>query len=221
MPIPSSTTLTCADHFRYYVWDIEETKPLILVSETQFEQLLKEINSTLGLQLRITNQQREDGLVSRFPDHSRCRPRYLGRSHTRADYDTMVSNVPGAASRLVGEPVPPSLEGRTLEDFKAAMEEMWELTKNKGKAAKEKKMQERMAKQKTFTDQFKRAQRYLGLRPCAQDGKPTTVLHTWLLGSNVLDRPATSPSWPHQRLTSGAFSIRPLCGLCLRRRRVL
>ena len=141
------------------------------MTETQFEHLLKEINSVLGLQLRITNQQREESLVNRFPDHPRCTPRYLGRTHSRAEYDTMIVNAPGAASRMAGEPLPPSLSGRTLEDFKAAMEEMWELAKNKGKAAKEKKKLERIAKQKTFTDQFKRAQRYLGLRPCAQGGK--------------------------------------------------
>jgi hypothetical protein len=181
----------------YYVWDIEETKPLILVSETQFEYLLKEINSALGLQLRITAQQREDGLVNRFPDHPRCLPRYLSRSHSRADYDTMVANVPGAASRVEGEPVPPPLGSRTLEDFKAAMEEMWELTKNKGKAAKENKKLERLAKQKTFSDQFKRAQRYLGLRPSLQGSKSSTPVRTWHSGANVQDRPATRPSCTH------------------------
>jgi hypothetical protein len=167
----SNALLSGADRFRYYVWDIEESKPLVLVGETQFEQLLKEINSTLKLQLRITNQQREEGLVNRLPDHPRCTPRYLGRSHSRDEYDTMIDNVPAASSRLPSEPIRPSLDSRTLEDFKAAMEEMWDLTKNKNKATKEKKKLGRIQKQKTFTDQFKRAQRYLGLRPCMPKGE--------------------------------------------------
>jgi hypothetical protein len=110
----------------------------------------------------------------------------------------MVANVPGAASRLASEPVPPALDGRTVEDFKAAMEEMWELTKNKGKAAKEKKKLERIAKQKTFTDQFKRAQRYLGLRPCAQDGTSMAGPPIWLSDFNLRYRPTTSPCWSYR-----------------------
>jgi hypothetical protein len=66
---------------RYYVWDVEPLHPLILVPETQFQGLLEEINSHLKLKLRITNPQREEGLVGRFPDHPACLPRYLGRSH--------------------------------------------------------------------------------------------------------------------------------------------
>jgi hypothetical protein len=83
----------------------------------------------------------------------------------------MVSNVPGANARVAGESVPPPLGGRTLENFKQTIEEMIEITKKKNKAAKEKKQIERLGKQKILADQFKRAQRYLGLRPSTHNGK--------------------------------------------------
>lgn len=168
LPVRSHLTLTC---YSYYVWDIDKEKPLILVSESQVEHLLNEVNIVLKLSLKITDQQREDGLVTRFPDHPNCRPRYLGRSYIREEYNTMVDSVPGATFRASGESIPPPLPGGTLEDFRQLMEELWELQKGKSKAQKKKKQQERIAKQQSMANSFKRAQRYLGLRPTVQDGK--------------------------------------------------
>ncbi|KAF1970212.1 hypothetical protein BU23DRAFT_474851 [Bimuria novae-zelandiae CBS 107.79] len=158
----------------YYLWDIEESRPLILVRESQVVDLLKEVNSHFKLSLKITDSQREEGLVSRFPDHPRCRPRYLGRSHTRDEYTSMTNQVPGIATRPTGEPAPPSLDAQLLEDFKSMIEEAWEVTKNKSKGSKEKKRVDRLKKQKVLVDQFKRAQRYLGLRPTVIDGGNAT-----------------------------------------------
>lgn len=155
---------------RYYLWDIEESKPLILVLEGQVHGLLQEINSHCKLELKVTNSQREEGLVLRFPDHPRCRPRYLGRSHTRDEYNSMTDQVPLVSVRAPGEPTPPSLDAQSIEDFRQMIEDAWEVTKNKSKASKEKKRVDRLKKQKIFTDQLKRAQRYLGLRPTAPDG---------------------------------------------------
>ncbi|KAL5453636.1 hypothetical protein PMIN06_005398 [Paraphaeosphaeria minitans] len=149
----------------YYLWDIEESKPLILVRENQACDLLKEINKHFNLDLKITDSQREEGLVLRFPDHPRCRPRYLGRSHTRDEYNSMVDQVPLVSVRAPGEASQPSLDADTIEAFRQMIEDAWEVTKSKGKATKEKKRVDRLKKQKVFTDQLKRAQRYLGLRP--------------------------------------------------------
>ncbi|KAJ4348695.1 uncharacterized protein N0V89_010073 [Didymosphaeria variabile] len=161
----------------YYLWDIEESKPLILVRESQVHDLLKEINSHLKLGLKITDSQREEGLVLRFPDHPRCRPRYLGRSHNRSEYNSMTDQVPLVGVHAAGESATPPLDAQTLEDFKHMIEEAWEVTKNKSKASKEKSRVNRLKKQKVFTDQLKRAQRYLGLRPAATDGPsaPPTI----------------------------------------------
>ncbi|KAF1844507.1 uncharacterized protein K460DRAFT_404802 [Cucurbitaria berberidis CBS 394.84] len=153
----------------YYVWDVKPTKPVILVRESQVYALLKEINDHLKLALRITNQQREEGLVSCFPDHPRCLPRYLGRSHSREDYDNMVENTPNDMFRAAGEPSHPPLEGHTLEDFKQQMEELADIQKAKNKATRAKRQLDRHGKQRSMADQFKRTQRYLGLRPGMMD----------------------------------------------------
>jgi hypothetical protein len=74
------------------------------------------------------------------------------------------------ASHAPGAPAIPAPEGRTLEDFKRQMEDMWDVQRNKNKAKQEKKKLERIGKQIIMADQFKRAQRYLGLRPTAKRG---------------------------------------------------
>ncbi|KAE8825468.1 hypothetical protein PTNB73_08468 [Pyrenophora teres f. teres] len=154
----------------YYVWDLEVTKPLILVRENQVQALLAEINKHLKLGLLITDQQREEGLVLRFPDHPRCLPRYLGRSYSREDVDTMARNAPSENHRAAGEASHPPLKDGTVEEFRQMMEKAAEAQKAKSKASKVKKQQDRLVKNKTMVDQFKRAQRYLGLRATIQDG---------------------------------------------------
>lgn len=79
----------------------------------------------------------------------------------------MIDNAPGHDFRAAGEAKSPPPDERTLEAFKQLMEESFEAQKAKNKAAKAKKHQERLLKQKTMSDQFKRTQRYLGLRPSA------------------------------------------------------
>ncbi|KAG9384768.1 hypothetical protein A1F94_004315 [Pyrenophora tritici-repentis] len=154
----------------YYVWDLEATKPLILVRETQVQALLAEINKHLKLGLSITDQQREEGLVLRYPDHPRCLPRYLGRAYSREDVDTMARNAPGDNHRAAGEASHPPLKEGTVEEFRNMLEKAAEAQKAKSKAHKAKKQQDRLVKNKTMVDQFKRAQRYLGLRATLQDG---------------------------------------------------
>jgi hypothetical protein len=144
---------------------VEPVKPVILVRESQFQELLTEINNYLKLNLTITNWQREESLVTRFPDHPECRPRYLGRSKSRGQYDEITYNTPDKTFRTPGEPAMGPPDSGTLEQFKQMMEELWDIQKNKNKANKEKKQQERLGRQKTMQDQFKRAQRYLGLHP--------------------------------------------------------
>ncbi|RMZ67255.1 qde-2-interacting [Pyrenophora seminiperda CCB06] len=155
----------------YYVWDFEATKPLVLVCENQVQALLAEINKHLSLDLSITDQQREEGLLARFPDHPRCLPRYLGRSYSREDVDNMARNAPGEKHRAVGEASHPPLRNGTVEEFKQLMETVVEAQKAKSKANKVKKQQDRLVKNKAMVDQFKRAQRYLGLRTIMQEGE--------------------------------------------------
>ena len=83
----------------------------------------------------------------------------------------MANNTPGVLARPVNEMDPPPLDATLIEDFKIMIADAWEMTKNKSKALKEKKRVDRMQKLKSMTDQLKRAQRYLGLRPTASKGK--------------------------------------------------
>jgi hypothetical protein len=148
---------------------------LILVRETQFQALLKEINDHLKLGLKITDSQREEGFVVRFPDHSACLPRYLGRSHSREQYDNMASNAPDSAFRAAGERAHGPPNSGTLEQFKQRMEDLWDAQKNKNKAKKAAKKIERIGRQASMVDQLKRAQRYLGLRASEPIGQTSAT----------------------------------------------
>ncbi|KAH5278855.1 hypothetical protein HBI71_024050 [Parastagonospora nodorum] len=148
----------------YYIWDVEPTNPIILVRESQFHDLLNEINNRLNLGLKITDAQRAEGLVGHFPNHPACLPRYLGRSNTRDQYDSMVSDVPDSSFRAAGERSNGPPDSGTLEQFKKMMEDLWDAQQKKNKAKKAEKMLERIGRQTCMVDQLKRAQRYLGLR---------------------------------------------------------
>lgn len=166
------------------MWDFEATKPLVLVRENQVQALLAEINKHLNLGLGITDHQREEGLLVRFPDHPRCLPRYLGRSHSREDVDNMARNAPNESHRAAREAPHPPLKDGTAEEFKQLMEKATEAQKAKSKANKEKKQQDRLVKNKIMVDQFKRAQRHLGLRATIQDDEMHSLA------------PAIDPSMP-------------------------
>ena len=160
----------------YYLWDVRKEKPLVLVAEKQVQDLFKEINSELKLNLKITRQQREEGFVNQVPNHPYCTPRYLGRSLSREDYDTLTADTPEESFQLPGEPDLPSLDSDTMEEWQQMIEDMYEAQKNKTKRDKEKKKVERFLEQKAMADQFKRIQRYLGLRPPATNRRPKMPL---------------------------------------------
>jgi hypothetical protein len=147
---------------------------LVLVRESQVDSLLKEINSHLKLGLKVTASQRQEGFVSRFPDHPDYRPRYFGRSSSRDDYDNMLRNAPDSSFRPAGEPAHGAPDSGTLKQFKQIMEELWDVQKKKDNASKAKRQQDRMCKQMSMVDQFKRSQRYLGLRSTEAVGQTTS-----------------------------------------------
>jgi hypothetical protein len=102
----------------------------------------------------------------------------------------MVASAPLDSYRPDGESAAPAPVGRSLEDFKKLMADMTEIQKNKNKAVKERKRQEQMVKRKSMADQFKRVQRYLGLRPTTQGGE--CILSCYLLGTNIVKPPLLS-----------------------------
>lgn len=83
----------------------------------------------------------------------------------------MVQNAPNAAFRSAGESNHPPLERTTLEEFRQLMQDLRDVQKAKNKASKAKKQQDRLNKQLSMADQFKRTQRYLGLRSSLGEGR--------------------------------------------------
>ncbi|KAF2816727.1 uncharacterized protein BDZ99DRAFT_564583, partial [Mytilinidion resinicola] len=154
----------------YYVWPVDGSKPLVLVTEDQVQALLNHINRLFPrIGAKITDSDREQGLAARFPDHPRLTPRYLGRISSKAEFDKMAAAPPGHKHRAPGEGHAPPPDERTLEAFKEMIEEMVELSRGKNKAKREKQKKTRQMSQQNMAKQLKRAQRYLGLRPKRPD----------------------------------------------------
>lgn len=121
------------------------------------------------------------GLVVDFPLHPSLRPRALGRPATRDQFKALEDKA--AELEDASEMYPP--DECSLRAFKVSMEAALDATKNKSKAAKDKKREDRVVRQKDMSRQFKRAQRYLGLRPrSSSDG--TIHSSTFHCSVNVL-----------------------------------
>ncbi|EOD46667.1 putative qde-2-interacting protein [Neofusicoccum parvum UCRNP2] len=156
----------------YYVWPPADlaSKPLILISLTQFQLLINEINQyKRNIDFRLADHHRDCGLIIDI-DHPEFTPRFLGYSSSREDYNDMESRrVPPIGHRAPGEPTTPAADKPTLEAFKAKIEEAIILNKAKNKAAKAKRKEQRVNSQQNWGRLLKRTQRYFGLRPAKDD----------------------------------------------------
>lgn len=153
----------------YYIRDLApDTSPIVLVRESQVQALLNDINTHFGFDLVITGQQREHGFVVQFPDHPRCLPRYLGRSQSREAYKSMADQVHKHSSCAVGEASYSELPTDIHNMFVELIKQLRAAQKGNSPMLSAKKQQDRLKQQKAIADHFKRAQRYLGLRPSLQ-----------------------------------------------------
>jgi hypothetical protein len=148
---------------------------LVLVSQEQFSQLVKEIN-TLFPRLHIDPKDpyyREIGLTINFNfQHPRFRPRYLGCSKSREQYDNLLIQAPGLMSTRKDEPDPKTAaDDHSREVFRTMVEKSIANNKAKNKADKEARRFARLEKQKDMDTQLKRAQCCLGLRPEDEKGE--------------------------------------------------
>jgi hypothetical protein len=92
---------------RYYVWSTAPTaKPLTLISIGQFRQKLREIRRKFrGLAGADPDEPyyKQIGLVvGPFPSYSDTRPRYLGRSTSKLQYDKLAVRVPASSYQPLG-----------------------------------------------------------------------------------------------------------------------
>ncbi|KAK4988428.1 hypothetical protein LTR50_003942 [Elasticomyces elasticus] len=177
---PIASRFFDANKFWSREWDLyyvhpaegETTKPLILIPETQFQALIYQVNIAFPeLNFNITQELRDFGLALDFPDHPALRPRWLGHSTSKDHYAFLEKCIPDRRFRFAGEPKGMyAPEVGSLEAFKAKMEAIAELNKNRKKGDKSKKKQALLGLQSDSSGQVKRVQRYLRLRPRVQGG---------------------------------------------------
>jgi hypothetical protein len=172
----SHPALTPSPPRRFYVWHPVDThRPLILIPEAQFAVLLHQISASFKhLFLNAKEARYRDiGLViEAFPSHPDLRPRFLGTSRSREQYENMVQNTPLASFRPIAEPDNSKpADPRDKKAFRQMIEDAVELNKARSKAVKTRREEERRVKLQNIGKQLKRAQRYLGLRYKREKGK--------------------------------------------------
>lgn len=168
--------------FSFYVWPIEDTdKAIIFVREWQFAQLLREVQKRFP-HFHIDPKEawfRQIRLVTAFPDHQRLRPRYLGRSKSKDDYDKLLfQRVPKQRpfSFPPNEPEcqqPP--DDDDVADFNDICETAIDLNRQKQRG-KTRKQEAKVLIQANLNKQLKRAQRYFGIRKRLSEGDLTNLL---------------------------------------------
>jgi hypothetical protein len=152
---------------RFYVWHSGDAiRPLIVIPEAQFAELLREIDANFKhLSLNAKEACYRDLVIKDFPSHPHFRPRFLGTSESKEMYDRMVQSTPPASFRPSDEAVSGrAADGRDRQTFRQMVESAVELNKARSKVAKIQSQHQRIAKQQNVGRQLKRAQRYLGLR---------------------------------------------------------
>lgn len=135
-------------------------KALVFVPENQLKDLVDEIKTAFpDYNITIPSDDQEPGLVVEFEDHPDLRPKWLGPCKSKTKYSWLESQ----AHEFDMPPEMPSETQRAY--FKKKMADAADATKQKSKFAKDKRQEERLAKQKNMSRAFRRAQRYLGLSP--------------------------------------------------------
>ena len=108
----------------------------------------------------ITDELREEGFVIDFEGlPSELRPRWLGQSTSREQYNSWTENLP------LPDDVKSMAQDRGIEAFRAKMELATEIAKNRSKAKKKQHQAQVVVKRQEMTKQLLRAQRHLGLLP--------------------------------------------------------
>ena len=107
--------------------------------------LLQEINATLDLSLDFPVRAEERGFHLNFPEDGNPRPRFLGISASREQFNTMESRVPRQNFMLKeNATLADEADDRSYNAFKLKMENAFLSTKNRAKASKEKKKLQRV-----------------------------------------------------------------------------
>ena len=137
-------------------------KPLLLIPQTEVELLFKDINQGLNLGVGFPDVYREPGFRLDFIEEGSPLPRFLGRLSSDCIMAELEVLIPAQGSALEE---PENVDDRTLPAFRQKMQGALLASKQKNKAAQDKRRMERIKTRKGLFAELKRSQCYLGLRP--------------------------------------------------------
>ena len=147
---------------RYYVYSPLSDRSVKFIPTLEFEALLEDMGKRFSTTFKAPDVSTEPGFIVNFADCENYRPRYLGRLDNSCDMTELDAKMPSPTSTNT---VSLGRDGfdRSFAAFKAKMEAVIEVTKNKSKKQKEKKKNQRIEHKTAMYDRLGRAQRYLGL----------------------------------------------------------
>lgn len=146
----------------YYIWHPANSQPnqyAILVPVDQFESLLSRLNTTLDIALTIPIGNHGRKFRASFGENNTPMPRFLGHATSLESFNAMISSMPlpNPGDKLAGMSHIPS---EVRDAYCQKIDGLFR-TYEKGKP---KNTQKAVAAHKIWGMQFKRVQRYLGLR---------------------------------------------------------
>ncbi|CRG85892.1 hypothetical protein PISL3812_02895 [Talaromyces islandicus] len=154
----------------YYIFPPPDvsSRAILLLSAVQVQQFLNELNQAFQTNLSLPIDP-ELGLLIPFEEDGTPSPQYLGQSCSRDIKDQLVAKIPeslnedsGSTETVCGTSQDQS---ESAKAFRAKMEAGYDASKNKSKATREKKRNEKIDRHREWTQSLRRAQCYMGLHP--------------------------------------------------------
>ncbi|KAM0720099.1 hypothetical protein Q7P37_004235 [Cladosporium fusiforme] len=146
----------------YYALSDQLAKPVTFIPLSQAQTLVDEVNAAFpSLNWEFAAHHEETGLLLTFDHHNPAhRPRFLGHTSSRGQYDFFVENIDPYNHDQDMAPH----EDHSAEAYKEQVALAAEAGKNKSKKMKQERQQKTVFKRQTMGKQLLQAQRFLGLR---------------------------------------------------------
>ena len=154
-----------------------EQKPLLLIPQPEVEHLFRDIRDTLDIKATFPDITKDGGFQLGFQQENSPRPRYLGRLTNHCGVTDLEEMIPVEGSAVEESE---ELDESSFPIFRKKMQAAILSSKNKSRAAKDKKRKDRVETKKQWCAELKRAQCYLGLRP-----RGTASIEDFLTGPNM------------------------------------
>ncbi|WEW55239.1 hypothetical protein PRK78_000668 [Emydomyces testavorans] len=156
-------------------WDL----PLLLVPQTQAQQLIDEINNRFNCKVAIPARP-DMGVLLSFEGAGSPLPQFLGKSTSREIKDRLESSIPSRRGRFEPSTGSSDAMDRSFAMFKEKMEAAFDALRRKSKLSRFKKQREQKQRLQSWCRSLKRAECYLGLRrriprPSGQSDKDASI----------------------------------------------